>query len=134
MTTGPEQLKQELKEQRAKELEEAQAEETKALVDEAIAKANLEKEQAKQIQETGIMKQYFYNALIMAGITFFSTLKIDFPPRADNLWAAGIAGGLALLVQLKSYYNIQESRDQNLSAGLPAQTKPKRPPLGMLIW
>lgn len=127
MTPDPEQIKQELKDQRAKELEQAQA-------DELEAKANLEKEQAEQIQETGVMKQYFYNALIMAGISFLSTLKIDFPPSADNLWAAGIAGGMALLLQLGRYYKIQEARDQNITAGLPAQRKPKKPMIGMLIW
>ncbi len=110
---GDEDLKQELIDQRKKELE------IEALED-----------KQEQIRETRVFHQYFYNAVIMAGITFLSTMKIDFPPTMDNLWAAFIAGGLALLMQLKSYYNIQEARD----AGLADQTKPKKPPLGMLIW
>lgn len=60
------------------------------------------------------------NATIIAGITFLSSLSIDFPPTAQNLWAAFIGASLALLTQLKS---ITES---NLDE------KPK-PPLGMLI-
>lgn len=58
------------------------------------------------------------NAAIIAGITFLSTLSIDFPPTAQNLWAAFIGASLALLTQLKSITESDET---------------KKPPLGMLI-
>lgn len=60
------------------------------------------------------------NAFIVAGITFFSTLSIEYPPEAQNLWAAGIGAALSLLTQLKT---ITAHEDPD---------KPK-PPLGMLI-
>ncbi len=60
------------------------------------------------------------NAALIAGITFFSTLSIDFPPHAQNLWAAFIAGSIALLTQLKTITDMT------------ADQKPRRP-LGMLI-
>ncbi len=59
------------------------------------------------------------NAAIIAGITFFSTLSITFPPTPQNFWAAFIAASLALLTQLKTITEVTEQ-------------KPKRP-LGMLI-
>lgn len=61
------------------------------------------------------------NAAIIAGITFLSTLSIDYPPTAQNIWAAGIGASLALLTQLKSITD-DSSQDE----------KPK-PPLGMLL-
>lgn len=64
------------------------------------------------------------NALIIAGITFFSTMTIDFPPTAQNVWAAGVAAVLALLTQLK-----QITEEQTEESG-----KDRKPPnLGMLI-
>lgn len=64
------------------------------------------------------------NAAIIAGITFLSTLSIDFPPTAQNIWAAFIGASLSLLTQLKT---ITESDPDDAD-----KTKPK-PPLGMLI-
>ncbi len=60
------------------------------------------------------------NAAIIAGITFFSTMSIYFPPTAQSLWAAFIAGSLALLTQLKTITEVV------------SEQKPKRP-LGMII-
>lgn len=60
------------------------------------------------------------NAFIIAGITFVSTLSINFPPSAQNLWSGFLAATLALLTQIKSITELSDGR------------KPKRP-LGMLI-
>ena len=57
------------------------------------------------------------NAAMIAGITFFSTLSIEYPPTAQNLWAASISAILVLITQFKT---------------LTDPTEPKKP-LGMLI-
>lgn len=59
------------------------------------------------------------NAVLIAGITFFSTLSIEYPPTAQNLWAASIAAILVLITQFKMLTD-------------PDPSEPKRP-LGMLI-
>lgn len=64
------------------------------------------------------LKRALINAGIIAAITFISTLSIDYPPTAQNLWAAFIGASLAMLTQLRS---ILDSDDI------------KNPPLGMLI-
>lgn len=61
------------------------------------------------------------NAAIVAGITFFSTLSIQYPPDAQSIWAAFIGASLSLLTQVRTI------TDVNLD-----ELKPKRP-LGMLI-
>lgn len=76
----------------------------------------------KQQEALTPFQRVLVNAFIIAGITFFSTLSINFPPSAQNLWAASIAGILSLLTQLKTI------TDVSVTSGL----KPKRP-LGMLI-
>ncbi len=62
------------------------------------------------------------NAAIVAGITFLSTLSIDFPPTAQNIWAASIGAMLSLLTQLKTITELGKNDPD----------KPK-PPLGMLV-
>lgn len=42
------------------------------------------------------------NALIVALITFVSSLSIQFPPNTQNIWAGFIAFMLTLLTQIKS--------------------------------
>lgn len=65
------------------------------------------------------LKRALVNAAIIAGITFLSTLSIDYPPTAQNVWAAGIGASLAMLTQLKSIFESDEDQ--------------KPPVLGMLI-
>ncbi len=74
----------------------------------------------KQIKLTEF-ERVILNSCIIAGITFFSTLSISFPPRPENLWAAFIGASLALLTQLKTLTSMPQENE-----------KPKRP-LGMLI-
>ncbi len=64
------------------------------------------------------------NSMIVAGIAFFSTLSITYPPTPANIWAAFIAGALAFLTQLKTLFP-DEKIDQN--------QEQRKPPLGMLI-
>ncbi|HWQ95919.1 MAG TPA: hypothetical protein VN368_00965 [Candidatus Methylomirabilis sp.] len=65
------------------------------------------------------------NALVIAGITFFSNLSVQYPPAPQSVWAAFIAGCLALLTQLRGITDSEsESKEE--------EQKPKRP-LGMLI-
>lgn len=66
------------------------------------------------------LERVIINAAIIAGITFFSTLSIDFPPTAQNVWAALIAAMLALMTQLRTLTEIT------------SDLKPKKP-LVMLI-
>ncbi len=102
MTPDPEQLKQEL-------IEKQQSEQIrKELIDSY-------KEQRETLTP---IQRVIVNALIIAGITLFSTLSIAYPPSAQNLWAAFIAAMLSLLTQLKTITDVE--------------LKPKRP-LGMLI-
>ena len=71
-----------------------------------------------------LFERVLANAAIVAGIAFFSTLSITYPPTPQNLWAAFIAGALALLTQLRTLFPDAQINEEN--------TKPK-PPLGMLI-
>lgn len=70
------------------------------------------------------LKRALANAAIIAAITFISSLSIDFPPTAQNLWAATIGASLALFTQLQSIFG---------SDGNKKQDENKKPPLGMLI-
>lgn len=45
------------------------------------------------------------NAVVVAGITFFSTLSISYPPRIENIYASLIAFMLTFLVQIKGILN-----------------------------
>lgn len=76
-------------------------------------------ESYKKQKDNENFKRIIANAFVIAGITFFSTLSIQYPPEAQSLWAAFIAACLALLTQLRTFTD-------------PGQNKPKRP-LGMLI-
>jgi hypothetical protein len=71
------------------------------------------------------LERVLANAAIVAGITFFSTLSIDYPPHAENIYAAGIAAVLILLTTIKSAFPDETLEDPDCK---------KRPPgLGMLI-
>ena len=76
-------------------------------------------ESYKKQRENENFKRIIANAFVIAGITFFSTLSIQYPPEAQSLWAAFIAACLALLTQLRTFTD-------------PGHNKPKRP-LGMLL-
>jgi hypothetical protein len=89
------------------------------MVNEEIKKELIESYKEQPMELTPFQR-VIYNAAIIAGITFFSTLSIAFPPRPENLWAAFIGASLSLLTQLKTITSISENE------------KPKRP-LGMLI-
>lgn len=56
------------------------------------------------------IKRVIINAFIIASITFFSTLSIDYPPQVQNIWAAGIAGILAFLTQIRTITDSNKSR------------------------
>jgi len=45
------------------------------------------------------------NAIAVAGITFFSTLSVTYPPTMANIYASLIAFALTFLVQLKALTN-----------------------------
>jgi len=45
------------------------------------------------------------NAFAVAGITFFSTLSISYPPTYANLYASLVAFGLTFLVQVRAITN-----------------------------
>jgi hypothetical protein len=42
------------------------------------------------------------NAVITAGIVFFSTLSVSYPPAWSNIYAAGIGAMMAIFTQLKT--------------------------------
>lgn len=73
---------------------------------------------------SGNVKKALLNAAVIAGITFFSTLSVTYPPGAQNLWAAFIGAALALLTQIRTLTDVDLPELDEL--------KPKRP-LGMLI-
>ncbi len=68
------------------------------------------------------VKRALANSFIIAGITFFSTLSVHYPPEAQNIWAAFVGAALALLTQIRTLTDVN----------LDEELKPKRP-LGMLI-
>lgn len=69
----------------------------------------------------GNIKKAILNAAVIAGITFFSTLSVNYPPEAQNVWAAFIGASLAMLTQIRTLTDVDFD-----------ELKPKRP-LGMLI-
>lgn len=42
------------------------------------------------------------NAVVVAGIVFFSTMNVTYPPTMANVYASGTGAMLALLTQLKT--------------------------------
>lgn len=70
------------------------------------------------------VKIILLNAIVIAGITFFSTLSLQYPPEAQNIWAAFIGATLALLTQIRTLTDEELTELDEL--------KPKRP-LGILI-
>lgn len=42
------------------------------------------------------------NAIAVAGITFFSSLSVSYPPTLNNIYASLIAFALTFLVQIKA--------------------------------
>lgn len=69
------------------------------------------------------------NAFVIAGITFFSTLSIQYPPQIQSFWASFVAACLSLLTQLHTITDPDHINPELLD---PGENKPKKP-LGMLL-
>jgi hypothetical protein len=88
----------------------------------------------------GRMKIAICNAFIMGGIAFLSTLSANAltgePVQIyQNVIAACIAGGLAVLIQLKNFYEKEDTIRESYNPYYNIRKRKPRPPvIGALLW
>lgn len=74
-------------------------------------------------------KRVVLNAGIIAGFSFLSSLSVEFPPSVSNLYAAGIAFGLAFLFTIRNAFD----KDEKPSSGAGGGGNPGNPKIMMII-